>query len=1300
MYNSAMKLTMKSVSRVLMGVLLAAGAQVMGATAVPMVIAHRGESKDRPENTMAAFRLSVERGVDAIECDVYTTTDGVPVIIHDSTTGRTAGEGTNLTVTASSWDDLKDVKVTAFGDWATSAYADETIPKFADYLALLEGSSVKAVVELKGAANSCVARVVEAVQAQPAATADRVVFISFTADIIRAVRQALPDYPAYLLLSSAENADEILSKLAACNATGVDILYTATAVNATDIAAIKAAGYTFVTWTVDNINTVVAEAQMGVDGITTNKGGEFKDNLPAALAEAERWAPIADPSRPLGLLTYDVGDYVQDGLVAHYDGIRNAGADAAHDAAATTWKNLVAGAPDAAFEKKAGDTGSWLANGYAFAGASFARMAEPGVALGDQLTIQVASAIDYRRQPTNTWPNVIATPNDFCIYYNNRTATAPQQSIVWKTEPYAGENWGTRPNANWTTGDYITAILDADKQWLFWGTDRSAGSIKDRTVFQSLPAMRWTWGGSSWSGGQDRYLQGTIHSVRLYNRVLTDAEIIQNRKVDDYRFRSVYANVTVQTSLPGAEGVEPSGDYAVNGLYTFTTPASVTVGEATYAPAGYQLEVWNALSNVWEFVSASTATSFAYTNCVARPKARVTWLWKMTDGQVRLDADAYAPFGLVGNWDGLRNAGLNAAHDDAASVWKNLSGGVDATHYPITQDGAWERDGYRFVGGDAWRMDGTVDLGPNFTVQIAADVIARDQHTNNFNGAGTAFPSLFGTTEDVGNIYAATTSETLNFKCDAVMGGDWTTGTRASAWWPGSYISAFVAFDRSGLSRDAALPTFKSAYSYKGAIGPRRYCLGGVPMGGTPEAKALRCLIGTIHSARLYTRVLTPVELAWNRFVDDVRFRGLHTVAATGLVAVAGSDAEGYGATDGVYLMRSGSRTFAVPASIEHAGRRYVCTGYRVEAVDPTLKAFTTVETRSGATSCTLTADVTKNRRIVWQWQVNRLRTAADYDVGDYVQEGLVANFDGIRNVSAVLPHDPTATTWRDVSEQKNRAPFYGKNVGAGHWADGNAYSFNETSYAQTTNALVLGKTLTIEQVLDIDLDGQTQSYPNYVAMWGDRGVFTRSNNRRRLEWKHDDFCGTPRPMQSNWQGRYLTALATADTSYLFQGTSYANGVERTKFADFGASFWEIAAAAGNNAESRYSKGLYHATRFYNRALTEAELAWNRKVDEVRFRGAVITNVVVASSNAEAGGVESNGVYEVEGSWTFTAQPVELASGKTLRPAGYTLETWNNGTWGARESYSGTNYTYTAATATAPVRLTWRYATGTLLIFR
>lgn len=55
------------------------------------VIAHRGASADRPENTLEAFELAADQGCDAFELDVRRTRDGVAVLLHDPTLLRMAG---------------------------------------------------------------------------------------------------------------------------------------------------------------------------------------------------------------------------------------------------------------------------------------------------------------------------------------------------------------------------------------------------------------------------------------------------------------------------------------------------------------------------------------------------------------------------------------------------------------------------------------------------------------------------------------------------------------------------------------------------------------------------------------------------------------------------------------------------------------------------------------------------------------------------------------------------------------------------------------------------------------------------------------------------------------------------------------------------------------------------------------------------------------------------------------------------------------------------------------------------------
>jgi len=55
----------------------------------PIVIAHRGSSSHAPENTLAAFKLAIQQGADAIELDTMLAGDGNVVVIHDHTVDRT-----------------------------------------------------------------------------------------------------------------------------------------------------------------------------------------------------------------------------------------------------------------------------------------------------------------------------------------------------------------------------------------------------------------------------------------------------------------------------------------------------------------------------------------------------------------------------------------------------------------------------------------------------------------------------------------------------------------------------------------------------------------------------------------------------------------------------------------------------------------------------------------------------------------------------------------------------------------------------------------------------------------------------------------------------------------------------------------------------------------------------------------------------------------------------------------------------------------------------------------------------------
>ena len=111
--------------------------------------------------------------------------------------------------------------------------------------------------------------------------------------------------------------------------------------------------------------------------------------------------------------------------------------------------------------------------------------------------------------------------------------------------------------------------------------------------------------------------------------------------------------------------------------------------------------------------------------------------------------------------------------------------------------------------------------------------------------------------------------------------------------------------------------------------------------------------------------------------------------------------------------------------------------------------------------------------------------------------------------------------------------------------------------------------------------------------------------------------------------------------------------------------------------------------RCYDRVLTEAELAWNRQVDNYRYFGPPVTNVIVATTNPNLHGNEAEGPYEVSGAYTFTAPASLTAKGITYTNDGYTVETWDGSAWANAVSYESSSYPY--ATSAGMVRLTWKW---------
>ncbi|MBR6733783.1 MAG: hypothetical protein IKL96_05220 [Kiritimatiellae bacterium] len=1297
------------VTRLFAAMCVLAGMTAFGVT-MPEVVSHRGESLDRPENTMAAFRLAFERGVDGVECDVYCTSDGVPVIIHDSTTGRTAGSGVNLTVTSSTWDQLKDVQVGKFSPWIGTEWEGETLPKFEDYLALLSlNTTTKCIVELKGnGANNLVAKVVEAVRAQPLATKDRVAFIAFDASLISAVRAALPDYDALLLLSSvSDSAATVNSKIAACSGTGVDIHYQAAAAqSAAEIQAVKAAGYKFWVWTCDDVNESFALASRGVQSVTTNKGGDTKTAIAAMIEAAENVEPVVNPDFPSGLTLMEPGAYAQQArLQGHFDGIRNAGADLPHDPDARTWKNLVSGGPDAPFT---GGGGYWTDKGFYFDGSSvYARLASPGIDLNHETaTIQLAVDTPTSQQPSGKgfYPGLFYSSDDDDIGFflnNNNTKNTKDTTLRWKVKAYRTDN---RPEiANWG-GKYATGIFMVNSQYLIEGT--TLVNPKTCTSRTDRPAKQWSWGGSA-RENPNRYARGMYYSVRIYDVALTESELAWNRILDDARFRGEFAGgcVAVASNRAGAEGTEATGSYYVNGAHTFTVPASVTIDGCIYEPTGYKLESYNATTKTWNFVGESTDLYFTYTTHAAATGARITWNWRLASGVKKIDADDYVQGGLLLHFDGIRNAGLGAAHDSAAATWKNLgSAPGDATLAVFDAErsaGAWTASGYDFDAGSCFATDSGVTLARQTTVQFAVEYNAGIQLRK--------WPSFFGPCELNGDLFNSYTYTSLagsgygnqgdHLRFNTASLNSLSFGVQP---WDGRF--ACVSIDNARSSVSAAAEYAWTSGTYKADIGSHKYALGSAHSSAANRKD--RAYKGVFHAFRLYDRVLTAAELARNQEIDNMRFyAGAGRYSGSDLVEVA-CEMPGAAFDDlGCWILRGdgASKTFAAPATITVGNCTYSCTGYRMETWNAAKRMWENPIETTGATTAELSS-ASQNRRLTWLYALtNGIRSAADYDVHDYVQQGLVANYDGIRNFGPGADHASLGMFWRDSSYRDvNMAAA--SNTAFNAWTGkGHRFTAADVSFFEMAEPISLGQAATIQAVLDTVPTSQTTKYPLYFGFgYQDRSFFTReSAERTRLEVKYPDWIGG-NLYCTDWAGKYFTSVISPTRHYLIQGTELGEGSARTVFNDIPANKMAIGAPSTypnsyNDRKIRCMSGDYYALRIYNRALTDAELAHNRAIDEIRYRGEFPhANVTVACEPAFEGAATPisipAGDYEVTGSWTFSAESV--AMGDSTLPPRYTIETWSDGAWSEPVEHDGASYTYEAGGA--KVRLTWKWADPTV----
>ena len=1043
---------------------------------------------------------------------------------------------------------------------------------------------------------------------------------------------------------------------------------------------------------------------------------------------------------------FDVGDYVQSGLVLHFDGIRNAGASAPHDPAATTWANLgtLGSAQNAAKTTLASSVpsgaaaGEWADDGYAFKGKEYFALGGT-VSLGSESTTQVSADYDESAQVAN-YPALFgatasSSRDDFSVYFNrvNNAGAVP----VFKQNHATARNMGRR-----FTESHLTAIYDLPN---------SRVSIED-AVLPNWQAASTTDALGNWSyaigtardgdnqKGVRMYL-GKIRSVRVYNRVLDAAELAVNRIVDDARFfGTVEANVVVASNGAGLSGTEPEGDYMVNGSHTFTAPASVVKADGTtWAPAGYTLEVRDA-NGVWTVLESSSATEYAYTNCEARAQVRLTWNWKLADGVKKLDADDYAQAGLLLNFDGIRNAGLAAEHDAEAETWANLGSlgsVVDATNAVISSEywqadstsGNWTDRGYVFKCRNYFALKDKVALGSEATTQVVVDYDTVGTKHYNTDPHKVRWPCIFGA-KDISNhfILYMNIDNNVDMKTYTYVLGNATYRNEVDRW-DGRYVNRIIESrsaktDTMKVSAGASWNSGSKAIPFGMEVGSHSLAIGT----GTSTASgwAEHIYAGTVFAVRQYDRVLTDAEIQRNKAIDEARFFGrIGGLDETDVVLVK-SESPGDAVTvadEGAYIIRgTGTKTFTAPEAFTCEKGEYAYAGYRVETWDAAARVWNVAETSAARTKTFSGTSGAANRRLVWLWTLTQgIRSAADYTAADYVQAGLASNFDGINNYGATRTHYNSAGIWLNLADGGPDATLVATALSdpnasavAGSWA-ADGYTFGGKNHFALKENVAFGQQLSAQFILAYDHDSNIGSYPNIFGTTANTGrddlivYFDRSsgnvNNGLKMRPNFKLQNVTRHTMASDWTGPYLNVFYDD----LERKKASINNAVLPAWVKSNASgtlpSWPYTIGTGRNAtqQTRMFVGKISSVRLYNRILTDDELHQNRKVDEIRFNNgfANYANLVVAyganDDDIAATASLPAGEYEVTGSWPVTAEET-VADGHRYVPF-VQVETWNNGGWAAAGRAPGASYT---ATDSGKVRLTytWRRKRGLTIIVR
>lgn len=242
----------------------------------PLVLAHRGDSRVAPENTLPAFESALKLGVDLVELDYHHSADGVPVVFHDEELDRCTDAcarwgGQKILVASRTWAELGELDA---GRWFDESFAGTRLLKLEDALRLI-CPRAGCMIERKGGDAETLIALLNRLD-----LVDRCVVTAFDWQFSARCREL----SSQVLLGALGSHPLTEAHLDAAQAFGAQVIgWDNDFVTPDHIRLVHSRGLKAWVWTVDERSRAAELIRWGIDGLISNVPGAMQRVVSGSL---------------------------------------------------------------------------------------------------------------------------------------------------------------------------------------------------------------------------------------------------------------------------------------------------------------------------------------------------------------------------------------------------------------------------------------------------------------------------------------------------------------------------------------------------------------------------------------------------------------------------------------------------------------------------------------------------------------------------------------------------------------------------------------------------------------------------------------------------------------------------------------------------------------------------------------------------------------------------------------------------------------------------------------------------------